>query len=1060
MKLRPISAAIALLLTALVAPAHADDTRRPYIVQLADQPVSSYTGGIAGLAATKPVAGSKLNLTTAAAQAYSAYLAQKQQSVKALVANAPLVYDYKVVLNGFSAMLTDDEVRALQANGNVAAVTADVAREPLTNYTPAFLGLDGAAGLWSQLGGKANAGEDIVIGIIDTGIWPENPSYADRVDANGKPTFANSGTLVYDAPANWQGGCQDGEGFTVAACNNKLIGARYFKDGFDSTGRELHWTEFVSPRDSLGGATGHGGHGTHTSTTAGGNNGVAANLGGAGVGDVSGMAPRARIASYKVCWTFVAPTEATGSKNSCWGQDSVAAIERAVIDGVNVLNFSIGGGETLADPVDQAFLHAVNAGVFVAASAGNSGPGNQVAHISPWLATVAASSHDRVFGATATLGNGAQYKGYSLNATALPSSPLVRGEDARVAGVAVTAGRLCYSTGWNGGAPALDPAKVAGKVVTCDRGTNDRLDKSLAVKEAGGVGMILVDNGGGLVADPHVVPTVHISAADGALVKTYATTAGATAAISRFTIGASTTPAPVITGFSSRGPNRYDANVLKPDLTAPGANVLAGVTPDLTAAQRANLVSGTLSPVPLAWALYDGTSMSSPHVAGIAALLKQLHPTWSPAAIKSAMMTTATPTFTDNLPSPQTGTLPWAQGAGHVNPVGSVRRPADGKAYNPGGAADPGLVFDLGALDYKKYQCGAGISAQCASGNIAGYNLNLPSITVGNTLGSTDVLRTVTNVGAGTAPYTASATLPGYSVTVSPASLTLAPNASASFTVKLTRTTAPANVWQFGELVLTDGSHIVRMPVSAREGKQVVAKDLAKSTRTTSTTLLSVNTGFTGRLGVAAGGLKEISRTAQTVRAFVGAPPADLEASAAACRANVVGTVVTPLSVPADAVVLSVELFDRDTSSGNGNDDLDLVLLAPDGSIAASSLNGGSNESVMLNSPAAGAYRACVVGYAPADKVATDYTLSSAVVGRADVGGNLRLTTPGKVYAGSAATVTASWSGLATGKRYLGGAQFLNPAGAVAATTALLVETNDPLPLVLSGPRPKSAITK
>jgi hypothetical protein len=1060
MKLRPISAAVALLLSGLVSQAHADDTRRPYIVQLADQPVASYTGGVAGLAATKPVAGSKLNLTSAAAQAYSAYLAQKQQSVKTLVAGAPIVYDYQVVLNGFSAMLTDDEVRALQASGNVADVSADVAREPLTNYTPTFLGLDGAAGLWSQLGGKTGAGENIVIGIIDSGIWPENPSYADRVDTNGKPTFDNSGTLAYTAPANWQGSCQVGEAFTVAECNNKLIGARYYKNGFDTSGLTLHGTDFISPRDSLGGATGHGGHGSHTSTTAGGNNGVAANLAGAPTGEVSGMAPRARIAAYKVCWTYVAPAEATGSKNSCFGSDSVAAIEQAVTDGVNVLNYSISGGETLADAVDQAFLHAVNAGVFVSASAGNSGPANQVAHISPWLTTVAASTHDRVFGATVTLGNGAVYKGYSLNTTPLPAAPLVRGEDVRVSAASATAGRLCYSAGWNGGVAVLDPAKVAGKIVTCDRGTNDRVDKSLAVKQAGGIGMIMVDNGGGPVAEVHSVPTVHLTAADGALVKTYATGNGATAALSRFTTGAGDTPAPVMAGFSSRGPNRYDANVLKPDVTAPGANVLAAVTPDLSAADRASLVTGTLQTVPLAWALYDGTSMSSPHVAGIAALLKQLHPTWSPAAIKSAIMTTATPTFTDNLPGLQNGTLPWAQGAGHISPVGTVRHPADGKRYNPGGAADPGLVFDIGALDYKKYQCGAGLTAQCASGSIAGYNLNLPSITIGNTLGSLDVVRTVTNVGATAATYTASASVPGYNVTVSPATLTLAPNASASFTVKLSRTTAAENIWQYGALVLTDGSHIVRVPVTLRDGKQISAKDLAKSTRTLSTVLLSVGTGFTGRMGVAAGGLKEISRTALTAPAFPGTPPADLEASAAACRANAVGTVVTPLSVPADAVVVSVELFDRDTSSGNGDDDLDLLLLAPDGSIAASSLNGGSNESVMLNSPAAGGYRACVLGYAPANGVATQFTLSSAVVGRGDVGGNLKVTTPGKVYAGSAATVSASWSGLATGKRYLGGVQFLNATGVVSGTTALLVETNNPVPVALNGPRAKTASTK
>nr|WP_315398079.1 S8 family serine peptidase [uncultured Duganella sp.] len=1052
MKLRPVSAAIALLLSGLALHAHADDVRRPYIVQLADQPVAAYTGGVAGITGTKPVAGGRLDTASPASQAYVNYLDQKQQSAKALVPSAPVLYHYNLVLNGFAAMLTDAEVRALQANAGVTSITADAPREPLTSYTPSMLGLDGAEGLWSQLGGKDKAGEGIVVGVIDSGIWPESPSYADRVDADGKPTFANDGALAYTPLPGWQGTCQSGEGFTVASCNNKLIGARFFNTGFKASGLVQHWSDFTSPRDSIGGGLGEGGHGTHTSTTAAGNNGVDAFLpGGIPMGATSGMAPRARIAAYKVCWSYNDATRATGARNSCWGADSVAAIEAAVSDGVDVLNYSISGGTTVTDTVDLAFLNATNAGVFVSASAGNDGPANEVNHISPWLATIGASTHGRESKASAALGSGTTYSGASLNLTPVQPKPLINGSAAARAGASADAARLCYSANWAGG-PGLDPAKVAGKIVTCVRGTNDRVDKSRAVKEAGGVGMIMVDNGGGTVAEIHSVPTVHVSAADGALIQAYAATPGATAGISKFANSISPN-APVMAGFSSRGPNRFNPDVLKPDMTAPGVDVLAGVSQGLTQAQRADLVNGTLAGAP-AFALYQGTSMSSPHVAGVAALLRQQHPTWSPAAIKSALMTSATSTFDDGLAGQQNGLLPWSQGAGHINPTGVVPRPS-GKSYNSAGAADPGLVYDLGATDYKRYLCGEGVSGQCGDGALSGANLNLPSITLGNVVAPTDVTRTVTNVGASAATYTASATLPGFSAAVTPASLTLAPGESGSFNVRVTRTTAANNVWQFGELTWQDGSHIVRVPLTARSGRAVTAPALASSTRGASSLLVSLIPGFTGRIGTAVGGFKEVARGNEQTLPGILEPLDSAADGAAACKAGAVGTRLVPVTVPANTVAVVLETFDRDTGASGGPvpDDLDLLLLDPQGGVAASSLNGGSNERVRLNSPSAGAYQACVINYAPADGVATAFRLSSAVVTRADLGGNLRVATPSRVYTNIVATATASWSGLAAGKRYYGGLQFLDTAGNVGASTTILVQTNDPVPMVQGLPR-------
>lgn len=1040
MKLRPVSAAILLLLSSLTLAAHADDVRRPYIVQLTDKPIASYTGDISGLKATQPAPGQQLDLASGDFQLYNHYLGQKQATVQAAIASAPITYNYSVVLNGFAAMLTDDEVRALQLRSDVATVSADEPRQMLTSYTPAFLGLDKPNGLWNKLGGKANAGENIIIGIIDGGVWPENPAYADRVDSNGKPTFDNSGTLAYSAPpAAWKGSCQTGEGFTTAHCNNKLIGAQYFDAHYLSQSKTTDWTEFASPRDSLSNA-GWGGHGTHTSSTAGGNADVNVTVSNVGLGAVSGMAPRARLAMYKVCWSYLDAAQANGVRNGCHGGDSVAAIEKAILDGVHVINFSISGGATsITDPVEAAFMNASNAGVFVAASAGNAGPANTVAHASPWVTTVAASTHNRTYVGDATLGNGAVLTGASNNARGA-QSPLIHASQAGVSGLdAVQQGQLAQCQGTsNGVAALLDPAKVSGKLLVCDRGGNGLANKSASAREAGAAGVIIANvslANNSTVALAHTIPTVHIAVADGTLLKNYMAANPGTAVAALGNVRSDTNPAipaPVITPFSSRGPNMFDANVLKPDLTAPGADILAAHTPALSQGQHNDIVNGTLVP-PAAWAALQGTSMSSPHVAGLAALLRQQYPSWTPAAIKSALMTTGYNTLPDAIVSGNTrGILPFGQGAGHVN---------------PNGASDPGLVYDATQVDYMKYMCGVGIASKCAFGQIPAYNLNLPSISVSNVLGSVVVTRAVTNVGTAAATYNASISVPGYAAVVNPPSLDLAVGQTKSFTVTLNRTTAPSDAWQFGALTWTDGSHVVRSPVVARSGNPLIAPALIKSTRTSLSKVISVGTGFTGKMNTTYGGLKEIERSALTVAQAAGGTVETQAQMMSACNAAGSGVRVVPVTVPAGALMAQFELFDRDTSSGSGADDLDLLVLNSAGTVVAGSLSQRSNEEVRMMAPAAGNYRVCVIGYAAANGTSTDFTLSSAVVSSADRGGNFRVLVPSRVYAGSTASVSASWSGLPTGKRYAGAMQLLDLAGKPASNTAFVVETNNPIPL-------------
>lgn len=1030
MKLKPAALASLVLLSTLAVGAQAQ-ARKTYIVQLKDEPAVTYRGNITGLQATAPQAGEPFRFGRPEVLAYTSYLEQSQSNVVAAIGNAPVLARYTNVFNGMALSLTEDEARQLIGNSQVAGIWEDEARHYDTISTSKFLGLTAPTGLWSQtVGGFANKGEGMVVGIVDGGIWPENPAFFDRVDVNGVPSNNPADTQVFGPkPATFTGTCVAGTGIVPALhCNNKLVGIRHFNAGFNASGNTLHWTDFAdSGRDSVGGATGHGGHGDHTASTAAGNANVPATVNGIVLGTASGMAPRARVSSYKVCWTYVnaAATDGTGSQNSCFNSDSVSAIDQAVADGVNVINYSISGSQTsVNDPVEQAFYRAAVAGVFVAASAGNSGPGTAVAHISPWLSTIAASTHDRAFQADATLGNAAKYTGASVNQNAVGPVSVIRAEDAGIAGASANL-NLCFSNPLE-----LDPAKVAGKIVICTRGSNARVDKSLAVLNAGGVGMIMMDNGGGLVAEAHSVPTVHVSVADGGAIKTYAQTAGATASVGKFYIG--TTAAPIMANFSSRGPNGGDSNILKPDMTAPGVDVIAQVTPGLNQADRDAVAAGTLVPG-AAWASYQGTSMSSPHVAGIALLLKQAHPTWGPGAIKSALMTTAYSTLDDGLTGLSNGLLPWSQGAGHID---------------PNKATDPGLIYNTSKNDWVKYQCKVNRAAVSPASDCTTigtlndpYELNLPSITVASVLGSVTVPRTVTNVGAASATYTATATLPGFTAVVTPSSLTLAPGASGSFTVKLTPTTATEGVWAYGQLVWSDGTHSVRAPVQAKVGKPITAPAEFTDTKLSGSKLFTVRTGFAGKMGVTKGGMKDVTMGAPVV--LTSDKNADLGAECLAGN-DTPAVKVYNFTVPAGTIVARWALRNADVLPAVGADH-DLVVVGPANTVLGSSGGATSQEQVQLVAPAAGAYKVCVQAY---DGAATmTHSLSSWIVKTGD-GAGLNALVPSAVYSGGTATVGLSWSGLSTGKRYVGGVQFQDAGGVTQATTTLRISTDGSLPVL------------
>jgi subtilisin family serine protease len=920
-----------------------------YIVQMIHAPAISYEGDIAGLATTKPVEGEKLDRNNPDVQDYVGHL-EDEHSDALQESGGEKLYDYGYTFNGFAAELTIEQANKLVKVDGVMQVTPDTLQTIDTSSTTNFLGLDAKKGLWKQLGGPEKAGEGVVIGIIDSGIWPESLSFADSFNEDTNQwTFENGEDieLEYKAPKNWTAACV----LDNATCNNKLIGAQYFNaaHGGDAGIAATRPWEYLSARD-------YNAHGTHTASTAGGNFGVQATGAAAVFGSISGMAPHAYISVYKALWS----TE-SGDTASGFTSDLVAAIDQAVADGVDVINYSISGTSTnFLDPVEIAFLNAADAGVFVAASAGNSGPTTStVAHPSPWITTVAAGTHNRNSVGSVTL-NAVTYSGASLAAAAV-TAPLIDSTAAGLPGADPTALALCFGDA-DGGA-VLDPALVAGKIVVCDRGVSARVNKSLAVLEAGGVGMILLNPGANsLNADFHYVPSVHLQNTDRAAVKAYAATPGATATINAAVL-TFTDPAPFTASFSSRGPlTAGGGDLLKPDLIAPGQDILAAVSPAI-AGRNFDLLSGT--------------SMSSPHVAGLAALLKDKYPTWSPMMIKSALMTSGY----DVLDGPNTNPLViFRQGAGHVR---------------PNSAADPGLVYDSGFNEWLAFLCGAttGVNpAYCSSLAGAGYSLdpsdlNVPSIAIGQLAGVQTVTRTVKNVGE-KEKYTFSYSgLAGFTVTPSVSSFTVEKNKSKTYSVKFTTNGAALNSYTGGYVTWTGNKgHVVRIPV--------VIKPVALAAPLQVSGSYNVTFGYTG--------------------AFTAAPLGLVAAQTFTDQVNDGDYPCYEVIVPAGTTYARFSLFDSTTTPGS---DLDLDVYNNAGTLRGSSGGGTSDEEVNLRNPAADTYWACVYGFGTANP--SDFTLFAWVLGSTNAG-NMTVSAPASATVGSTGAINLTFSGLTPGVKYLG----------------------------------------
>ncbi|KAK2031654.1 PA domain-containing protein [Colletotrichum zoysiae] len=728
-----------------------------------------------------------------------------------------VLYTYQHALNGYAATMTDEQADALRAQSGVLDVWPDQKNQLLTTRTPAFLGLDNAALLGRDTFGVGpdtyleerddingtSPESNLVVGIFDGGIWPESASFSDK----GMPPV----------PVNWKGACETGPNFTATDCNRKIVGARIFFKGFVAGATAYHngsfsWAGITqSPRDDDG-------HGTHCASTAAGAAVPNAGIFGQAVGTARGMAPGARIAVYKVCWTG----------NGCWDTDILAAMDQAIEDGVDVMSLSFGPSQPQFTPTEglvTGSYAAMRKGIVVACAAGNDGPtlGTTVG-LAPWALTVAASTLDRDFPAHLTLGNGKTYTGYTLytNGSVADEQPLTDGEvfplihGADAGNGNSTSAGLCL-TG------SLDPAKVAGKVVLCVRGQSRKVETGVVVKAAGGRGMILVyppANGDNLVPDAYLLPAMQLDAKDSPEVEAYAKAAGATAVL-EFPGTRVGVPAPVMAAFSSRGPNIMVPQLPKPDITGPGVAIL-GAWPS-----NQSPTSLTEDHRSVDFNIDSGTSMSTPHLAGVALFLKARRPDWSPAAIRSAIMTTAY-TVTKGTQSPlldyatSQAASPFAYGSGHVDPVAAL---------------NPGLIYDIAPDDYIGFLCAVNTTAAFIGGftrsnftcdgtkTYSTYDLNYPSISVlysnpgsGDGTYTVKITRTVTNIG-GASIYTAAVSLNDPSlvkVSVEPETLEFsAANEEKSYDITVTMSSPPsANTTSWGRLVWSDGDHTVGSPLS------------------------------------------------------------------------------------------------------------------------------------------------------------------------------------------------------------------------------------------------------
>ncbi|KAK7284883.1 hypothetical protein RJT34_19637 [Clitoria ternatea] len=624
------------------------------------------------------------------------------------------IHSYGKTFNGFVALLLPHEAQKLREEDNVVSVFPNTQLELHTTRSWDFLGMP----LTVKRNHKIES--QLIVGVLDTGIWVDCPSFND--EGYGPP------------PRRWKGKCVKGANFT--GCNNKVIGAKYF-----NLGQNYPINDDLSPVDDMG-------HGTHTASTVAGATVKGASLYGIGKGTARGGVPSARIAIYKVCWT-----------SGCSDMDMLAGFDEAIADGVNFISVSIGGPsrDFFTDPIAIGAFHAMRRGILTSCSAGNGGPRPlSVENVAPWILTAAASNLDREFTTLVSFGDGNNITGLSIN-TFSPKKkmyPLIDGI------LASNHSKYIYGSASSCDYGTLSKDKVKGKIVYCAGGTGSQ---DLTIKDLGGAGTIIGVEDGIDASYATVIPGTFVDVTtDGRTIDLYInSTKNAKAVIYKTTT--KRIPALNLASFSSRGPQLITPNILKPDLVAPGVDILAAYS------KLATLTGYKEDTRYDVFNIISGTSMACPHVTAAAAYVKTFHPDWSPAAIKSALMTTATPIkISDNLTELGTG-------SGQINPVSALH---------------PGLLYDITENSYIAFLCKQGFNSSsigllisnkrftCASikPTPGTDGINYPSMHIQLLSPSSNISavfhRTVTNVGYGNSTYKAKVTAPkGLSVKVIPHTL-------------------------------------------------------------------------------------------------------------------------------------------------------------------------------------------------------------------------------------------------------------------------------------------------
>ncbi|KAG7538309.1 Peptidase S8/S53 domain superfamily [Arabidopsis suecica] len=676
----------------------------------------------------------------------SHHLSMLQKLVGTNAASNLLIRSYKRSFNGFAANLSQAESQKLQNMKEVVSVFPSKSHELTTTRSWDFVG-------FGERAKRESVKEsDVIVGVIDSGIWPESESFDDK--GFGPP------------PKKWKGSCKGGLNFT---CNNKLIGARFYNKFSESA------------RDEEG-------HGTHTASTAAGNAVQAASFYGLAQGTARGGVPSARIAAYKVCF------------KRCNDVDILAAFDDAIADGVDVISISISVdyvSNLLNASVAIGSFHAMLRGIITAGSAGNNGPDQgSVANVSPWMITVAASATDRSFIDRVVLGNGKALTGISVNPFNLNGTkfPIVYGQNVSRNCSQAEAG-FCSSG-------CVDSDLVKGKIVLCD--------DFLGYREAylaGAIGAIVQNT---LFPDSAFVfpfPASSLGFEDYKSIKSYIESAEPPQAEILRTEETVDREAPYVPSFSSRGPSFVIQNLLKPDVSAPGLEILAAFSPVASPSSLLNPEDKRS----VRYSVMSGTSMACPHVAGVAAYVKSFHPDWSPSAIKSAIMTTATPMNLKKNPEQE-----FAYGSGQINPTK---------------ASDPGLVYEVETDDYLKMLCAEGFDSTSLT-KTSGQNvtcsqrtevkdLNYPTMTTFvSALDPFNVTfkRTVTNVGFPNSTYKASVVSLQQKIQISiePEILRFGfLKEKKSFVVTISGKELKDGSIVSSSVVWSDGSHSVRSPIVA-----------------------------------------------------------------------------------------------------------------------------------------------------------------------------------------------------------------------------------------------------